>query len=158
MYVCSLKYMFTGLLHIHSFLRWIILFLLVFTVVKAFSGWLRKKPFEKLDNKLSLFSMIAVHTQLLFGISLYFLSGFVRAGWSDLGNAMKDPVLRFWSVEHNFGMLCAIALITAGRIGLKKIQEHNKKHQRIALYYLFALLIIFFSIPWPFSIVSRPWF
>lgn len=102
--------------------------------------------------------MIALHIQLVLGIVLYFISDLVRAGWSDFGAAMKEPMLRFWAVEHNLGMLIAITLITLGRISLKKTPADVSKHKKTALYFLFGLLIILISIPWPFSTVSRPLF
>lgn len=150
--------MYTGLLHTHSFLRWIVLILLVVTVIKAFAGWLGKKTYAPADNKLSLFTMIAVHTQFLVGLVLYFISDLVKAGWSDFGAAMKEPMLRFWTIEHNLGMLVAIALITIGRISLKKTPDDILKYKKTALYFFFGLLIILISIPWPFSTVPRPLF
>lgn len=150
--------MYTGLLHTHSFLRWIVLVLLVVATIKALSGWLGKKPYSAADNRLSLFTMIAVHLQLVAGTVLYFISDLVRAGWSDFGAAMKEPMLRFWAVEHNAGMLIAIILITLGRIKAKKTSEDISRHKKTALFFLFGLLIILISIPWPFSAVSRPLF
>lgn len=150
--------MFTGLLHTHSFFRWVVIVLLLVTITKAFWGWIGKKTYSSADNKLSLFTMIAVHLQLVLGIILYFISDWVRAGWSDFGAAMKEPLLRFWTIEHNLGMVIAITLITLGRMSMKKTTESISKHKKIALYFLFGAIIIFISIPWPFSSVSRPWF
>lgn len=102
--------------------------------------------------------MITAHIQLLAGLILYLISDIVKTGLSDMGGAMKDPALRFWTVEHILGMVIAIALITLGRMGLKKADNDISKHKNIAIYFLIGLFILLISIPWPFSAISRPWF
>jgi hypothetical protein len=36
----------TGLLHLHNFMRWVILVLLLVSIYKAYSGWQGKKVFS----------------------------------------------------------------------------------------------------------------
>lgn len=146
------------ILMIHSLLRYVILILLVFTIIKAFAGWFGNKEYTASDNKLSLFTFISAHLQLVVGLGVYFMSPVVKAGMSDMAAAMKEPVLRFWTVEHGLSMIVAIAIITLGRIMSKKGTTDAAKHRRIAIYYLLALVLIFSAIPWPFSAVARPWF
>ena len=55
----------TGLLHLHNFLRWVIIVLLVLSIVKAYTGWQSKKEFAAADKKTWLFTMIAGHITLL---------------------------------------------------------------------------------------------
>ncbi len=62
--------MYTGLLHLHSFLRWIILILLLVNIFKHFSAG--NKPFTAGDKKAGLFLMIAAHTTFLVGLYLWF--------------------------------------------------------------------------------------
>lgn len=150
--------MYKGLLDLHSLLRYIALLLLIITIIKAFSGWLGKKPYEPLDNKLSLFTLIAMHLQLVIGLVLYFISPIVQAGLSNMAVAMKDPVLRFWTAEHISLMIVAIALITIGRVSSKKANDSMIKHKKTAVFFLIGLLLIIVSIPWPFSKVAREWF
>lgn len=150
--------MYTGLLHLHSALRYVVLALLIITIAKAFIGWFGKKDYTTGDNKLSLFTFISAHTQLLIGLILFGISPVVKAGMADMATAMKDPIMRFWTVEHALSMVVAIAIITLGRIMSKKGTTDAAKHRRIAIYYLLALILIFSAIPWPFSAVARPWF
>jgi hypothetical protein len=150
--------MYTGLLHLHSFFRYIALFLLVFTTIKFLNGFLSKKQYAPLDNKLSLFTFISMHLQLTIGLILYFISPIVHAGLADMGAAMKEPALRFWTVEHIAMMLLAIILISVGRISAKKAQDDHTKFKKQAIFFLIGLIIILVSIPWPFSKVPRPWF
>ena len=150
--------MLTGLQHTHSSLRYIILIFLVWTVINAFLKKRGNKPFLVLDNKLSLYTFILAHTQLLIGIVLYFISPIVKGAWAmGMGGMMKSSAHRFYAIEHLIGMLIAIALITLGRIRMKKAQDDTAKHQTIFLYYLIALIIIFVSIPWPFRNLGASW-
>lgn len=150
--------MYTGLLHLHSFLRYVALLLLIVATYKSLTGFISKKEYTKLDNKLSLFAFISLHLQLTIGLILYFVSPIVQAGLHDMGSAMKEPSLRFWTVEHIAMMLVAITLVTIGRISSKKAADDVTKHKRQAILFLIGLLIIFMAIPWPFSSVARAWF
>ncbi len=150
--------MYTGLLHLHSALRYVVLILLIAAILKAFVGWFGHKPFTPADRKLGLFTMISVHTQLLIGLILYFISPTVRVALSDMGQAMQDTVARFWAVEHILTNLIAIILITIGYSTAKRAATDRAKFTRIALFYLIGFILIMTAIPWPFSRVDRGWF
>lgn len=150
--------MYTGLLHLHSTLRYLVLILLVIAVIKAFTSWQGKKEFTAGDKKIYLFTLIATHIQLLLGLILYFVSPIVDQVYADFGAAMKNAMLRFWGVEHFIGMLIAIILITIGYSTSKRATDAVVKHKKVAIFFLLGLVIILISIPWPFSSVARPWF
>ena len=134
--------MHTGLLHTHSSLRYIVLLLLVIVIVKSLLGLLNKQSYTALDNKFSLWLLIATHLQLLVGAVLYFVSPFVQFS----GSTMKDADLRYWTVEHNFMMILAIVLITIARISHKKLSTDIAKHKRLFILNTIALLIIVIAI------------
>ena len=134
--------MHTGLLHTHSSLRYIVLLLLVIVIVKSLRGLLNKQSYTALDNKFSLWLLIATHLQLLVGAVLYFVSPFVQFS----GSTMKDADLRYWTVEHNFMMILAIVLITIARISHKKLSTDIAKHKRLFILNTIALLIIVIAI------------
>ncbi|MFT6759642.1 MAG: hypothetical protein ACJATS_000811 [Psychroserpens sp.] len=76
-----------------------------------------------------------------------------------MSEAMKDSVMRFWLVEHLFGMLIGITLITIGRITSKKGTEDKAKLKKIAVYSTLGLFAIIITIPWPFrEALGRGWF
>ena len=134
--------------------------MVVAAIVRAFTNMSSGK-FSALDDKLSLFSLITAHVQLLLGLGLYFISPFVEAAMANgMGAAMKDSVSRFWAVEHIFGMIIGIALITIGRIGAKKATEDKAKFKKIAVFFTIGLVIILATIPWPFMPAGsgRGWF
>lgn len=135
----NLKVMlYTGLLHTHSLLRYIVLLLLVVVVVKSLMGWVNKKSYDPIDNKLGLWLMISTHTQLLFGLFLYFLSPLVQFS----SGTMKDALARYWTVEHIFIMLLAVILITLARITSKKLSDDVAKHRRMFILNTVAFLLI----------------
>ena len=93
---------------------------------------------------------------LLIGLALWFFGsrGFnvIRSG--NMGDVMKDPFSRFFTVEHTVGMLLAIILIHIGKAQGKKRISDRAKHKRTLLFYVLALLVILGSIPWPFREVG----
>lgn len=138
----KLTTMYTGLLHSHSAIRYIILVLLIAVIIQSLLGLINKKPYTALDNRVGLFLFIATHTQLLLGIVLYFVSPFVQFS----GEAMKDASTRYWLVEHNTAMLIAIVLITLARTTSKKMTSAQAKHKRMFIFNTLALIIILVTI------------
>ena len=134
--------MYNGLLVTHSYLRYIILILLVVVVITSVMGLVSKRPYTPTDNKLSLFLFISTHLQLLIGLILFFISPVVQFSAA----AMKDPVTRYWLVEHNTAMLIAIVLITLARTTSKKMVDSHAKHKRMFIFNLIALAIIVLAI------------
>ncbi len=136
------------LLHLHSTLRYAVLILLVIAIIRGLIGWLGRKPFTKADDKIGLILLAVTHTQLLLGLGLYFISPTVEVALANMGEAMKDPNLRFWAVEHLVGMLIAIVCITLGRILSKRATDPLFKHRKAAVWYSVAFGIIIYMIPW----------
>jgi uncharacterized membrane protein len=134
--------MYTGLLHSHSYLRYFVLILLVVVVVTSLIGWVGKKNYTGTDNKLSLALFITTHLQLLLGLILYAVSPWVKFG----STTMKDPLTRYWTVEHIFIMLVAVVLITLARSTSKKMSSSGAKHKRMFIFNLIALLLILVAI------------
>ena len=139
----------SGLLHLHNFLRWIILLFLILSIIQAFG----KNPGLK---KTSLWLLIAAHITLLIGLYQYFTGSFgyklIQA--NGFAAVMKDSAMRFWAVEHITGMIIAIILITIARGKSKKAG-----YSAASWLYIVALLIILAVAPWPFrDVIARPWF
>lgn len=152
--------MYTGLLHTHSLVRWIMLILLVMTVLRAYNGWKSNRTFTPGDKKLTLFTLIFSHVQLLIGFLLYMVSPIVQSALADMGAAMKDKMLRFWAVEHIMTMIIAIIIITVGHALAKRASNDTQRFKRIFTYFLAGLILILITIPWPFlkSGAGRGWF
>lgn len=134
--------MYNGILIAHSYLRYIILIMLIVVIFTSLVGMLNKKPFSDTDNKLSLILFISTHLQLLLGLILFFISPAVQFS----GEAMKDPSTRYWLVEHNTAMIIAIVFITLARTTSKKMASSEARHKRMLIFNLIALVIIIAAI------------
>ncbi len=143
-----------GLVHAHSGLRWIVLALLVALVWQAWQKGRSGAEYTEADRKLNLYTLIAVHIQLLLGLALYFHSdkvNFDSSSWS-------VSVTRFFTLEHSLMMLIAIVLITIGYSKAKKAADSAAKWRTTLRYNLIALLLILVAIPWPFRGFGSGWF
>jgi hypothetical protein len=153
--------MYNGLLLLHSFLRWVILVLAIVSIYKSYLGMRGGRVFSASDKKVGLFLMIAAHTTLLVGLYLWFFGPFGLMNIQNLGfgEVMKNRIARYYAVEHTFGMLIAIVLITIGRGASKKNIPDVAKFKRTFWFILVALIIILATVPWPFREgIGRPWF
>ncbi|HVZ56039.1 MAG TPA: hypothetical protein VG870_05220 [Chitinophagaceae bacterium] len=153
--------MYTAVLHLHSILRWVILLLLFIIVWRSVTAGSR--PFNSTDRKLGLFAMIACDITLLVGLYQWALGdtwGLVSIRNRGFAEVMKDPVARFFAVEHMAGMIVAILLVHLGKSYAKKNLPDSVKHRRTLVFFGLALLIILVSIPWPFRMVGagRGWY
>jgi len=134
--------MYIGLLHLHSNLPYILLVLILAVLVKSLLGWVQSSPFDKLSNKLVLFSMITIHLQWTIGAILYFVSPNVKS----LGEAMGDSLSRLYALEHPLMMTVALVLLTIARSKSKK-SEDSSNHRRTFILFTIATLCIVWSLP-----------
>ena len=150
----------TGLLHLHNFLRWVILILLLISIYKAFVGWTGKKTFQASDKKIWLFTMIASHITLLLGLYQVALGryGIFTTQLPEGTSVMKDKFYRFFWIEHPTTMILAIILITVAHGLSKKSISDGEKYRKAFYFLLIALVLILAGIPWPFrEIIGRPY-
>jgi len=138
--------MYTGLLHLHNLLRWVILILLVVNIIKIATG----------SAKVSYAKWLFIATNLTFlvGLYLYFAggSGYAYIQQYGISKVMKNTEYRFWAVEHITGMIVSVAFISIGYSGLKK--GNTKKAN---MFFVLALILIMAVVPWPFrSGIGRP--
>lgn len=142
--------MYTTILTAHSWLRWAVIATGLFAIVLAFSGLARKRPWGPADERAGFWFGLTLDLQFLLGLWMYFfLSPITRAALQDFGGAMGNSGLRFWAVEHSFGMIVGIALAHVGRARTRKLQDSAARHKVAAICFVLALLAILISIPWP---------
>jgi len=130
------------LLLTHSVFRYFVLIFLILFVLRSLLGWMNKSSYNPIDEKLGLWLFMVTHLQLVLGLILFFVSPVVVFS----GASMKDPIARYWLVEHSSMMLIAIVLITVGRIATKKITDATAKYKKLFLYNGIALLLIVVAI------------
>lgn len=140
--------MYGVVLIIHSWLRWAVIAAGIAAVAR---GGAR-------DSGTGRWFTILLDVQMLIGLLLYFvLSPFTKAALGDFGGAMGNSQLRFFAVEHVFGMVIGIALAHIGTAKIKKAPEHRRGRLAMIFYGL-ALIAILASIPWPGMPAGRPLF
>jgi uncharacterized membrane protein YphA (DoxX/SURF4 family) len=141
--------MYEFILAIHNILRWVALVLLIVTTVFALIGWLGKREWAERDHKFGVFTTIALDTQLLLGLILYFfLSPKTTTALTDFGAAMKVADVRFFALEHALYMLLAVVLAHLGSALSKKATDSKAKFMRAAIFYGLALLFVLLGMPW----------
>lgn len=144
---------------LHSLLRWVVVLaglVLVGACIQAKVSGAKYQPLHRMLGKIFVSS---VHLNFVIGLILYVaLSPTTQAAFADVGAAMKQSALRFFLVEHVFGMLVAVALVTVGAATVKRTVDDAKKLSRATIYFGAGLLMILLSIPWPFYPAGRPLF
>lgn len=140
--------MYTGLQHMHSYVAYLALIVLIIAAVNALIKYSSKAEFKDSDKKLSLFGLIFTHIQLLVGLILYFVSQNVKVFTMSMGEIMKDSNLRLYAIEHPFINIVAVILITIGFSKHKKATTSTGKFKSIAILYTIGLLLILSRIPW----------
>ncbi|WP_419212940.1 hypothetical protein ACNR9Q_02115 [Maribacter sp. X9] len=134
---------------LHSYLAYIALAILFLAVANAISGLISKRIFTmNKDLRLSLFTLILCHIQLLVGLVLYFVSPSGFSAIQEFGMGGLTSAARLLAVEHPFINILAIVSITVGWSRHKKFVEGDKKFKSIAIFYGIGLLLILSRIPW----------
>ncbi|WP_022826009.1 hypothetical protein [Hymenobacter norwichensis] len=151
--------MYSTVLLLHSWTRWLVLVFGLIAVFRAFTGR-QGRPWTGADNGMGAAFVGSMHLQLLLGLILYFgLSPYgVKAFETAGGAVMKDPIGRFWGVEHLAGMLLAVIAAQVGRTLSKKATDPIVKHKKAFTWFLIALLLVLLMIPWGIWNPARPAF
>ena len=140
---------YTTILIVHSWLRWAVLAAGLAAALRGGS--------DRNDTGGKWFTIL-LDVQLLLGLLLYFaLSPVTGAALEDFGAAMRVAPLRFFAVEHTFGMVLAVILAHIGRGRVRKAAP-EKRGRTALIFYGLALVIITASIPWPGMPAGRPLF
>jgi hypothetical protein len=138
--------MYTGILHLHSGLAYLVLLGLIVCIIYAMVGALSGREFTDKDRKFGLIGLIPTHLQFLFALILYFIS---PLGFSNLsGETMGDATARLYAVEHPLINLIAVALITIGYSRAKKLTYIKSRLRSIYLFFGIGFILILSRIPW----------
>jgi uncharacterized protein YacL len=138
--------MYTGLKHLHSYLAYLLLAALVFSIIYVIIQFVGKKSFTEKVRKVTLIGFIATHLQLLIGLVLYFISPVGLSNFS--GEAMSESLSRLYILEHPLTMLIAIVLVSVGYIKAKKPGDDARRFRTVIIYYGLGLILMLSRIPW----------
>ncbi len=139
--------MYKGIKHLHSYLPYLILALLIMSVAVFLSKWAQKKSFTKGDKSMAFVTLILAHLQFAIGLALYFISPITKAAFNS-GEMMSNSTYRFYAIEHIAIMILAIALVTIGYSRAKRHTDPVKKFRTLSVFYLSGLILALLRIPW----------
>ena len=135
---------------IHSGWAYIVLLVLTLATINAIYKFFANKEFSPVDFRISLFTLIAMHIQLLIGIVLFFTKDYFGTikEVGGMGEVMKNSELRNLIIEHPITMIIAVALVTIGYSKHKKKLVSKPKFKLLAIFYTLALVLVLAKIPW----------
>jgi hypothetical protein len=150
--------MYSIVLTIHSWMRWLTLVLAAAATLNA-----TRPPLEGVATLpgrwWDTFLMLAVDLQVFFGLVLYFgLSPFTKEAMANVSMAMASPALRFWAVEHAGGMFLSVVLVRMGRVLAANAKTPSAARKRRLTCFAIATVGMLLSIPWPGLANGRPLF
>ena len=109
--------MYSATLLLHSWLRWAVILFGLIAIWRAIDGARSRRAWLPGDDRFCKIFLGVLDLQMLLGLLLYFVfSPLTKAALGDFAGAMKDPLMRFWAVEHVFGMIIGVALAHVGHV------------------------------------------
>ena len=151
--------MYSTALIFHSLLRWVVLLAGLLAVGRACAGWTGKRPWSTADNRAGIWFTAALDLQLLVGLLLHLaLSPLTQAAMENVAATMQNSSLRFWFVEHPFGMVIALVLAHVGRVRIRRASTDASRHRVAAILFGIAMVVILLLSPWPGTSNARPLF
>jgi hypothetical protein len=134
---------------LHSWVRWIAIVSGVLATITVLGS-----QADARGNRWALIFTIALDIQFLFGVVLLMTSNV----FADFGATMKDPIARFYTVEHETIMIVAIALAHMGRVFARKALTPASARTRSLIFFGLSTLLLLVGTPWPGMRDNRPLF
>ena len=131
---------------LHSWVRWAAIVTGVLATVTALGS--------AKSNRWAAFFTISLDVQFLLGVILLLTLNV----FSDFGATMRDPIARFYAVEHETIMIVAIALAHVGRVRARKAATPAAARTQSLIFFGLATILLFVGTPWPGMRDSRPLF
>lgn len=127
--------------HFHS--GWAYLTLLMGILFLLMLGYylISKKARDNGITKLSFFTTLTFHIQLIVGVILYFVSPYSKFTSETMGNSE----LRFYAMEHPLMMFASVIFIT---IANSKLKKSDTVKVSTVVFALVGLLLVLARVPW----------
>jgi hypothetical protein len=134
---------------LHSWVRWVAIIAGIFATASAFTSSQGGS-----SNRSALIFTIALDIQFLLGLILLFTMNV----FADFGATMRDPIARFYTVEHETIMIIAIAVAHVGRVLARKAATPAAARTRSLICFGLATILLLVGTPWPGTHDNRPLF
>ncbi|MGB2274298.1 MAG: hypothetical protein C7N14_02060 [Bacteroidetes bacterium] len=138
--------MYTGLLHLHHWMPFLWLLLILVVLVQNFLVWKSDREFTASLKRQNTITIVLTHIQVTVGLVM--LIGFNMDMFSDMGTLMGDAAMRFKYVEHPTTMLLGAVLITIGNAKSKRQEAAKSKAKTVVIWFGIGLLLIALRFPW----------
>ena len=149
--------MYTTVLTLHSWIRWIALVAGVGVTLAALRGKVQGE--SSVADRWAMAAMMALDVQMLIGLILYLgLSPNMQEILNHFGESMRRADTRFYAVEHISAMIAAVALSHVGRVLARKAKDPAAKRTRLLVTFGLATLLMLVGMPWPGRPGGRPLF
>jgi heme A synthase len=140
--------MYSIVLLLHSWIRWIALVSAVGATLAALRG--KVETDRSIADRWGMAAMMALDLQMLLGLLLYFgLSPNMQEILNHFGESMRRADTRFYAVEHIAAMFIAVALSHVGRVLARRAATPAAKRTRLLVCFGLATLLILVGMPWP---------
>jgi len=147
--------MYSFVLALHSWVRWIALI----AGVGATAAALSRSSDKRAGDGWGVALVTALDLQMLLGLLLYLVvSPNMQAIRDHFGEAMQSRSLRFWAVEHVTMMVAAVVLAHVGRVLGRKAASPDARRSRLLICYGLSTLLMLAGMPWPGLPYGRPLF
>jgi hypothetical protein len=149
--------MYTIALILHSWIRWFALVAVFGVVLAAIRG--KVEGGQSVADRWGVFAIMALDLQMLLGLLLYLVvSPNMAEIRAHFGEAMRNPQLRFWAVEHLTAMVVAVVVAHVGRVLARNARTPAAKRTRLLICFGVALVAMLLGTPWPGMPAGRPLF
>jgi hypothetical protein len=149
--------MYSLVLALHSWIRWIALVAGVGVTLAAVRG--KVQGDSSIADRWAMAAMLGLDVQMLLGLILYLgLSPNMQEILNHFGESMRHADTRFWAVEHITTMIVAVALSHVGRVLARKAATPAAKRTRLLVTFGVATVLMLLGMPWPGRPGGRPLF
>jgi hypothetical protein len=140
--------MFRFALGLHNILRWVVVIAAVWTLVRAYLGWLTNRPWTRRDSAAGRVLTIGFDVQFLVGIFLAVMSPLIQAAIQAPEHIGTSESIRFFAVEHVPVMVAAWIVVHITSVIAKRAEADHERHQRTAIGYTLAAIMLLLATPW----------
>lgn len=138
---------------LHSYTRWIVVAISLYTLFIVWRGFLQNREWTKTESIASRIFVWAFTLQFVLGAILFFFpNGLAQTAiqimGQDFGTAMQTRDIRFFGMEHPLQMTIAMAVVHIGASRARKVTPSSKQFRWAVISFTLGLLLILAGIPW----------
>lgn len=138
---------------LHSYTRWIVVAISLYTLFIIWRGFIQKREWTKTESFASRLFVWAFTLQFVFGAILFFFpNGLAQTSIDVMSQnfsaAMKTRDIRFFGMEHPLQMTIALLVVHLGSSRARKVAPSTKQFRWAVICFTLGLLLILAGIPW----------